>query len=427
MGLSSGKTAEVMFDRAIDTYEHQDQLLELTDFHEPDAASMQNSENVIWYPKQQHVNRQEGWDLTGNEGGVIEEVYPSVLGLPQNVFTSLRIDSVRDSRFWERQGEQGGLQLGTGLNSDIAAAIATQGSLFYRSNATSGYDFISPAQAIMNERQGMNNGRCFLLNDRDAQKFSSDLAARQTLQGQKVTDAWSKSQIGANVAGFNVYNASYLPNVTGAADPAVTVTGNQSFKPESGTVNATTKAVTNVDYRSASLVINDSALMAVGDKFQIENSTVPVQSLALADKVATGQPMTFTVITITDGTHIEIFPKPIAADDGALTALEAASANINTQILNAATITRLNTDTTNKTNLFWDKKAVEVIGGTIPAEMLQDFAGLKVIHHTLKNGLVMYMIYDASLPTLQVRYRLFVWYGITICDPSRVGSAVTYG
>jgi hypothetical protein len=43
--------------------------------------------------------------------------------------------------------------------------------------------------------------------------------------------------------------------------------------------------------------------------------------------------MTFTVIELTDATHIKIYPKPIAADDPALTTLEAAYANINTQIL----------------------------------------------------------------------------------------------
>jgi hypothetical protein len=191
--------------------------------------------------------------LTGNEQGIIEETYPAVLGTPNNDFVKQRADNMRDQRFWERAMEVAGKRQASELNSDIASAIATQGSLFYRSNATSGYDFIGEAQAIMNERQGMNNGRSFVLNDRDNLTFASDLAGRQTIQGRPET-TWVKGQIGQNVAGFDVFVGSYLPNITGGADPAVTVTGNQSFAPSGGTVNATTLVVTNVDYREASLV-----------------------------------------------------------------------------------------------------------------------------------------------------------------------------
>jgi hypothetical protein len=59
MALSTGKTAEVMFEKFKETYEHQMTLLDLVDFHEPEGGMMQNASNVIWYPIQQHapVNR----------------------------------------------------------------------------------------------------------------------------------------------------------------------------------------------------------------------------------------------------------------------------------------------------------------------------------------------------------------------------------
>jgi hypothetical protein len=426
MALSTGKTAEVMFEKFKETYEHQDQLLELTDFHEPDGKDMQNSSNVIWYPVQQHAPVLEGWDLSSSETGIIEETYPAVLGTPNNDFVQLRADDLRDQRFWERRAEQSGRRQATELNKDIASAVATQGSLFYRSNATSGYDFIAEAQAIMNERQAQNDGRCFILNDRDTLKFSSDLAARQTLQGRPEDEAWKKGQIGANVAEFDVFTGSYLPNITGAADPAVTVTGNQSFAPSGGTVNATTKVVTNVDYREASIVVNDSSLLSVGDKITLQNSGTDVYSVGLADKNSTSQAMTFSVIELTDATHIKVYPKPIAPDDSSLTTLEAAYSNINTQILNAATVTRLNIDATKKANIFFDKSAVEVIGGTIPAELFAEYDGMKVITDTMKNGLQLYMVYDGNITNMNFRYRIFTWYGITICNPSNCGAAVTY-
>ena len=152
---STGKTAEVMVEKFKETYEHQQQMIELTDFHEPEGGMMQDSSNVIWYPVQQHAPILSGWDLSSAETGIIEETYPAVLGTPNNDFVQQRADQMRTQRYWERRGEQSGKRQATELNSDIASAVATQGSLFYRSNVTSGYEFIAEAQAIMNERQAV--------------------------------------------------------------------------------------------------------------------------------------------------------------------------------------------------------------------------------------------------------------------------------
>jgi hypothetical protein len=423
--LSTGKIAEVMFETFKETYEQEPTLLTRVDFDEPDSAKMQNANNVIWYPVEQHSPVISGWDLSNQETGIIEETFPAVLGTPSNDFVKQRADDVRDQRFWERRATNSAKRQALELNKSIASSIATQGSLFYRSNATSGYEFIAEGQALMNERQLPNTKRTFVINDRDNLTFGEDLAARQTLQGRP-EQTWQSGQIGQNVADFDIFTGSYLPNITGAADPAVTVTGNQSFAPSGGTVNATTQVVTNVDYREASLVVNDSSLLSVGDKFTIENSGTPVYALGLGDKTSTGQAMTFTVIELTDATHIKIYPKPIAADDSNLTTLEQAYANIDTQILNAATITRLNTDTTNKTNIFFDESAVMVLGGTIPAELFSQYDGMKVISDTMANGLRLYMVYDGDLATMNFRWRLFTWWGTTVCNPSACGAAVTY-
>ena len=136
--------------------------------------------------------------------------------------------------------------------------------------------------------------------------------------------------------------------------------------------------------------------------------------------------MTFTVVGKPDSTHLQVYPKPIALDDAALTTLEAAYANIDTQILDAATVDRVNIDATNKTNLFFDRSAVEVLGGTIPANLFTELGGKKVVSHSLSNGLNLYMLYDGDILTADFRFRLFTWYGITIADPANCGVAVSY-
>jgi len=422
---TTGKIAEVMFEEILDTYEPQDQMLDLVSFIEPSGKNMQNSSNVLWRPKEQSRPVLTGWDLTGQEQEIIQETYPAVLGTPKNDLISQRADDMRDMQFWKDAGRVSAIQQVTELNKSISDAIETQGSMFYRSNVTSGYDFVGEAQAIMNERQGSKTVRNFILNDRDTLKFAKDLAARETLQGRPER-VWSTGEIGQNIAEFDIFTASYLPNITGGADPATTVTGNQSFAPQGGTVDATTKVVTNVDYRTATIPVAASASYAVGDKITFANGGTTVKAVGLADKNDTGVAMTFTIVEKPNGTSIRVFPKPIAFDDPALSTLQKQYANINTRILNAATVNRVNTDASKKSNLFFDKDAVEVFGGTIPAELFKQFDGMQVISQKMKNGLSMYMIYDANMINMNFRFRVFTWYEVTIKDPSRCGVAVTF-
>lgn len=416
---------EVLLENALETYESQQDMLPMTNFLSPDGEKLQISSNVVWRPVQQHAPIIEGFDISGQEQDIIEEAYPAILGTPQNDFIVQRADQVRDLQYWKRRGEQSGRRQASNLNQQIVQAMFLQSSLFYTSTATSGYPFIGQAQAIMNERQGYENMRYFMLNDRDTLTFAEDLAARQTLQGRP-EEAWKKGQIGQNVAGFDVYTGSFLPNLVGGASPDTTVTGAQSFKPEGGTVNATTRVVTNVDYREAVIPVTASASYNVGDKIKFVNTgTGDVLAVGLDDKTNTNQAMTFTIIAKPTGTSITIFPKPIAVDDGALTTLEKAYANINTVITNLSVVTRLNTAATNKVNLFWDKDAVEVLGGNIPAELFKQFDGMKVASTTMSNGQQMYILYDGDIATLNFRFRIFTWFGITIPDPSRCGVALT--
>ena len=234
--MSTGKTVEVLFEQALETFETQDSMLDRVSLFTPDASTMQHGDNFIWRPVEQHAEIIEGWDLTGLESDIIEETYPAVLGVPKNDFVKQRADQMRDMIFWERRGKESGRRQASNLNKGIVDAMRTQGSMYYTSAATDGFDFIGEAQATMNERQGYHSERCFLLNDRSTLKFASDLAGRQTLQGRPESEAWSKGQIGANVAEFNIYTGSYLPTLTGGAG-ATTASSTQSFVPEGGSVD----------------------------------------------------------------------------------------------------------------------------------------------------------------------------------------------
>jgi hypothetical protein len=420
MALTTGKIAEVLFESALEEYEHQMSLMSRVEVFKPEAGTLQNADNAIWRPVQQHAPVIDGFDLTGLETGIIEETYPAVLGTPTNDFVEQRIDQMRDETFWRRRGKQSGKRQATELNKRIAQLVANTGSLFFRSNTASGYDFVAEAQAMMNERQVTSDERCFLLNDRSSKKFGSDLAGRQTLQGRPET-VWSKGQIAQNIAEFDVYTGSFLPTIAGGA-ASTTTTAALSFKPEAGTVDLVSNTVTNVDYRQATIPVTSSASFAVGDKVSLG----VLKAIGLADKTLTDEDMTFSIVAIPDGTSITVFPKPIALDDAALSTLEKAYANVDTIITNGATVTRLNTDSTARTNIFWAKDSIEVVGGEVPMDLMAQFDGKKVISETMSNGQTMYMVYDGDIATLNLRFRIFTWYGLTNKNPMANGVAVSF-
>jgi len=430
-GIDTAKIVEVMFENALETYEEQSQMLDMIDVYLPDSGTLQHTgNNTLWRPVEQHAPVKEGWTINDaggalpNFGNIIEEYYPASLGEPQNDAFQLRADELRDMGFWERRGRKSGEQQATYLNQKLAELVTTTGSLFGSSTTLNGYDFIGEAQTILNERQVASTERTFVLNERDRQKYAGDLAQRGTLSGRP-EDSYRTGMIGQEVAQFDVYSGSYLPLVEGAPTPPSnpTVNGDQSFRPEGSTQTAQGVYV-NVDYRIA--VVPISGLVAgeefkVGDKIQFEN----VNAVGLSDKTNTGEGMTFTVVAtngdaVTPATQISIYPKPIALDDPALTPEELAVANVNTGLVNGALIARLNIANA-RSNIFWAKDSIEIIGGDAPVQLLSELAGQKVISSSLKSGLSMYMAYDGNINDLTFKCRLFTWWGLVNKNPMANG------
>jgi hypothetical protein len=414
------------FDEVLETYEKENNVLDLVSFYEPDAADMQNGGNVITRPVDQQRPVISGWDLSAEDNEIIQEAYFAYLGTPVGDLIKERADYMRDPKYLMDAARVSAQKQAAYLNSQIMSSVSTVGSLFIRSAATSGYDFIAEGKALMDERGLPMDSRIFVLNNRDSLRFGKDLAARQNLQGRP-EKVWADGQIFQNIAGFDIYESPHCPNLVGGVDPATTVTGNQSFAPLPGTVvtTAPTNIVTNNDYRYANIVCAATGNYNVGDKVSIANAAVTVKALNILNKNSTNQAMTFSIVQKIDATHALVTPKPIALDDAGLTTVEAGYSNIDTQILNAATINRLNIDASKQTNLFWQKKAIEVIGGSLPEARMKEFAGWKMMSTTMKNGLKMYMFYDGDLGTLQFRFRLLTWYGLNVAMPAACGVAVT--
>ena len=136
--------------------------------------------------------------------------------------------------------------------------------------------------------------------------------------------------------------------------------------------------------------------------------------------------MTFTIVAKPSGTSVTLWPRPIALNDAGITTADKAYANINTQILNTATMNRVNIDATTQPSIFWEKNSIEVLGGKVPMELLGQWGGMKVATERLSNGLNMYMLYDGNIANLQARWRMFIWYGVNNARPADNGILINF-
>lgn len=143
--LTTGKAVELFCENFVETHEEQTQMLDLVSRFEMDGGAAQRAGNFVWRGVQQHAPIISGWDLTGQATGIIQETYPAQLGTPNNDLVELRADDMRDSFFWTERGKESAKKQASELNKQVANTVLNQGSLFIRTNTTSGFNFIAGA------------------------------------------------------------------------------------------------------------------------------------------------------------------------------------------------------------------------------------------------------------------------------------------
>lgn len=421
MANNTAKTLVTYYDKVLEQLNQDTTMARRVQVDTIDGGTLQNANNIYWRNVEQQAPVIEGWDLTGQETGIIEQAYPLQLSAPRNDFVQLRVDELRDEGFMNRRVRASAAKLSSDQNKRIADLVADTGSLFYQS-AAAGFDFVAEADTLMFERQANRDaGASFFLSPRANQIMASDLASRSDLSG-KPLKAYETAMIGKNVAGFDLFRGSYVGNIAARLNATGgTVSANVTEVPEGFTTTGGT--IQNVDYRVGSIPLGagEGANLQAGDVITVAG----VNSVGLMDKRDTGQLMTFRVIS-KDTDTLNVYPKPIAANQAGITAEQAAYANISTAIVSGMAVAAVNT-VAGRANSFWADDSICIVNGDAPLDMLNEFDGMKVVSETLDSGVKVYMAYDATLPTLNCRVRLFTWYGLVNKDPSRNGNAVYTG
>ncbi len=380
-------------------------------------GELQLSNNIVWRNVEQQAPIIDGWDISGQQTGIIEQGYPINLGVPKNDLVGLRIDDLRDESFMERRAVASAKKQNAILNKGLADLAASTGSLYYESNSVD-YDFVAEADTLLTQRQANRDMGCsFYLTPRNNQNMAGNLASRTLFPNNRSEEAYASAMIGQDVAGFDLMRAATYGTVPAASGADSTVASDVLEVPQ-GFVSVGVNSIQNVDYRFGTISLTSAANYQEGDVITFPG----VFALGMLDKTNTNELMTFKVVGV-NGNDLTVYPKPVAANQTGITDEQAAYANISTAIVSGMTATKVNVNG-GEANAFWCNDSMTVMNGDAPFDLLNEFDGMKVVSETLDNGVRLYMAYDARLDSLQARLRVFSWYGLVNVDPSRNGVAV---
>jgi len=419
--LNEGALITYGIDEIVKVFEGVHTLTDMTQAYDPGAASLQRSANQYWKPIQQQAVVKEGWDLTGQQDGVLELSIQGSLGDPTNTYRQLRADDVRDETAYRRAVRADAMRLLGDMEAKGLSTAATYGSFCVTDSAAFGsadfdlWDGLSTCTTRMEDTEfNIDDGVCAFLNPDAYRAGGKNLITSNARFSQNLPDdAYKQNLLQNRVAGFDdVYSHPKLQRVTAQAT-SLTVNGDQSFAPQA-TELANNGSPVPFDNRYATIPTNEATTgINVGDKFYIAN----VFAVSLDEKIQLDYEQTFTVTSV--GTNeITVSPRPIALDDAALSDLEKAYANINTTISNGDTIVWLNT-AARRSNVVMAKDAMVLASSPIPLNH-ELFPNLFAEQFQVGpiNGII---AFNGNIDDFTGSYRIGLWYDWNIEKPEQIG------
>lgn len=418
--LNEGALITYGIDEIVDVFTGIHTLADMSQAYDP-GSTLQRSANQYWKPIQQQGVEKSGWDITGQEDGVLELSIQGSLGEPYSTFRQLRADDLRDESSYRRAVRADAMRLLGAMEARGLATAAQQGSFCITdANAFGTTDFqvwdgLSESTARMIETEFYkDDGTCAFLNPQAWQAGGRDLVTSTArFRNNLPDDSYEKGMIGPQIGGFgDVYQHAKLPRFAAQAT-ALTVNGAQSFAPIA-TQAAPNGSLVPFDNRYAVIPVNEpTAGINVGDKF-----TWPgIFAVSLDEKIQLEYEQTFTVVAV-GANDLTISPRPIALDDVALTDLERAYANVNTTLVGGEVFNWLNT-TDRNSNVVMVKDAMVIASSPIPLqhELFQNLHA-EAFQVGPINGVIGF---DGNINDLSGRYRIALWYEWNIEKPEQIG------
>lgn len=400
----------VAFEQMMEGFQDALVLSRAATIYNTDSTMMERASDTIWRPQPYIAQSFSGTDMTANFKDQTQLSVPATLGFGKSVPWTLTAKQLRDMLQEQRITESAHQKLASDINVAINNVATLYGSLVVkRTAAASGFDDVAQCEAIFNEQGVAGFDRYLALSTRDYNGMAKDLANRSTMTG-KPTTAYERAYVGT-VASFDTYKMDYGVRQAAAGGGAITLNGANQYYTPKATSTAATGEVSNVDNRFQTIIVTATAGVAAGDCFTL----AAVNAVHHITKQSTGNPKTFRVISVVDGTHLQICPPIISAGGG--TDAEKQYQNVDATPAANAAITWLNT-AAGYLNPFWQKDAIELLPGryAVPED-----AGVAVLRASTDQGIevVLQKFYDIN--TMVTKYRADALFGTVNKQPEMSG------
>lgn len=384
--------------------------------YNPDSTTMARANDTIWRPVPYIGTVGERTvGVAVNPTGSTQLSVPTTIGYSPNSNFVLNGLELRDALQEGRIADSRMQQVASYINKKVLDVLAVTSSLTVtRTTAAGTYDDIALCDTIMTEIGVPADSRVMTLNTRDYNGMAGNLAGRQTMQG-KPTGAYERSQVGV-VANFDTFKADYTKRIrSAAAATGITIdtraTAANFFVPRA-TVTAATGEQSNFDNRFQTITVSATGNLRAGDRFTIGG----IEAVHLIAKEATGQPKTYTIVSVPSSTTLVITP-PIISNQGGTDA-EAEYQNCVVTPAASAPIAVLNLDAAGY-NFFWHKSSVELVTGRyqVPTN-----AGANVIRASTDNGIEIVMTKFFNTSTFETLYTIDGLFGVVNLNPEMNGA-----
>lgn len=404
----------VMFDQMLEGFDDMLIIAKAADkYSPPDAMAMERQLDKFWIPSPQISASFDGFDQTANFMDGVELSVPVSIGFHKSVPMKLTSKNLRNTNYMSNKGTAAKQRLASDINLALYNTVALQGSVVIKqTTAPTGYDDIALADAAFTEVGVPQNDRVYFAAPRVANLMAGNLASRQTFSGE-VQSAYSRANIGIDIAGFDVFKNDQSIRLAAAGGGATTVNGSNQFWVPQAYSTATTGEISNVDNRGQNLTITAAtyAAIKVGDACTI----LGVNSVHMITKQDTGQLKTFRIVAKPSAGVVTIYPAIISAQGG--TAAEKEYQNVTATPASGAAITWLNTATA-PLNPFFVRGALLLVPGSFAVDP-ED--GWNVMKATTELGIGVTYARQGEINDLSIKGRWDIDFGTCLTNPEMAG------
>lgn len=419
MANAFNKEERVAFENMLEGFNDALVLSRNVNVYNTDSTMMERTNNVIWRPQPyiaQSISSTPGVSIAAQYQDMTQLSVPATLGFSRTVPWTMTSLDLRDALQEGRLGEAAKQKLASDINLAIMNVASAQGSLVVDvAGAAGDYDDVALCDSIMNEQGVPTMDRFLALSSRDYNGMAGNLAAatRSFFGDNKTKTAYERSYVGM-VAGFETFKLDYANRIAAAAGGATLIdtqaAANNYYVP-AATSTAITGETQNVDNRFQTITVDNTAGVLAGDAFTIGG----VEAVHHITKQGTGQPKTFRVVQVVNGTDLVITPPIISAQGGSDAELQYQNCIVTPAA--AAPFTWLNTGASN-INPFWQKDSLEILPGryAVPSD-----AGTAVMRASTDQGIELVMQKWYDIDSMTIKYRLDTLFGVVNKQPEMSG------